>query len=452
MIRARRSLASFFALALGASACAGSRVPLSGDALEAAARPIHDRVMTLDTHVDFDPDNFLPGQRNYAGRLSTQVDLTTMEEGGLDAVFFSVYVGQGPLDSAGYARAYATDTAKFNAIHRLAGTLAPSRIGIAYTADDARRIYASGRKVALLGVENGYGIGTDLRRVKEFFDRGARYMSLSHNGHSQLSDSNTGEATGQWMWNGLSPLGRQVIGEMNRWGIMIDASHPSKAAIMQMLELSRAPIIASHSSVRALCNHSRNLDDEQLRGIAKGGGVVQVVAFRAYLKCDPAVDAARIQALTALNHEFGITSPVRAGAGAAPTRVAGSVCPAPAPRGAAADPQVAALPASRREQYDARMQAVLAQHPPMPRATVGDFVDHIDYAVKLIGIDHVGISSDFDGGGGVEGWNCALESINVTRELVRRGYSEEQIGKLWSGNLLRVMGEVERVARRIQGQ
>jgi membrane dipeptidase len=447
------------------AACARGTPPLTGAALDAVARPIHDRVMTMDTHVDFDPGSFAPGQLNYAGRLATQVDLTKMEQGGLDAVFFSIYVGQGPLTAEGYAQAYATDTAKFNAIHRLAETIAPRRIGIAYTADDARRIYASGRKVALMGVENAYGIGTDVTRVKEFFDRGARYMSLSHNGHSQLSDSNTGEATGVWMWNGLSPLGRQAVAEMNRWGIMIDVSHPSKASMMQTLALSKAPLIASHSAVRALCNHSRNLDDEQLRALAKGGGVVQVVAFRSYVKCDPVRDAARTAAMTALNQEFGIDaaarpSPAAQGNAAPPARrpvpgTPGASCPAPAAQGrgaaaAALDARVAALPADRRRQYEARAGAIAEQYPPAPRATVSDVVDHVDYAVKLLGIDHVGISSDFDGGGGVEGWSCALESVNVTRELVRRGYSEEQIARIWSGNLLRVMGEVERVAKQIQ--
>jgi membrane dipeptidase len=436
--------------------------PTSDDALTAVARPIHDRVMALDTHVDIDPGNFLPGELNYSGRLNTQVDLTKMEEGGLDAVFFSIYVGQGALDSAGFARAYEQDTAKFNAVHRLAEQIAPQRIAIAYTADEARRIYASGRKVAFMGVENGYGIGNDINRVKEFYDRGARYMSLAHNGHSQLSDSNTGEATNQWMWHGLSPLGRQVIAEMNRWGMMIDVSHPSKEAMMQMLELSKAPIIASHSAVRALCNHSRNLDDEQLRALAKNGGVVQMVAFRGYVKCDPSTDAARTVAITALNHEFGIVPPVRgAGRGAAPIArrpvpgTPGPSCPAPAAGGrgafaAATDSQVAALAPDRRQQYQDRQRAIAERYPASAGATVRDFVDHIDYAVKLIGVDHIGISSDFDGGGGVDGYNCALEAINVTKELVRRGYTEEQIAKLWSGNLLRVLGEVERTAKRIQ--
>lgn len=460
----RALLPTFLLVAVGSCASGSvARSGLSDEALTAAARPIHDRVMTLDTHVDFDPAAFVPGELNYTRRLASQVDLTTMEQGGLDAVFFSVYVGQGPLDSAGYARAYAQDTAKFNAIHRLAEQLAPDRIAIAYTADDARRIYASGRKVAFLGVENGYGIGTDITRVKEFHDRGARYLSLSHNGHSQLSDSNTGEATNEWMWNGLSPMGRQAVAEMNRWGIMIDVSHPSKASMMQTLELTRAPIIASHSAARALCNHSRNLDDEQLRALARNGGVVQLVAFRSYVKCDPTRDAARARAVAALNQSFGIVPAARGGAGgrggAAVRRpqagAPGASCSAPLAGGrggvaAAVDSQVAALAPERRQQYQQQLRAITEQHPQAAPATVADFVDHIDYTVKLIGLDHVGISSDFDGGGGVEGWNCALESINVTKELVRRGYTEEQIARIWSGNLLRVLGEVERTARRIQ--
>ena len=465
MPRVVRAVVSAGAL-LASVACASvSRGPaMSDDAATAAARPIHDRVMTLDTHVDIDPGNFLPGELNYAQRLNTQVDLTKMEEGGLDAVFFSIYVGQGPLDSAGFARAYAQDTAKFNAVHRLTEQLAPQRIGIAYTADEARRIYASGRKVAFMGVENGYGIGTDIARVKEFYDRGARYMSLAHNGHSQLSDSNTGEATNEWAWHGLSPLGRQVIAEMNRWGIMIDVSHPSKESMMQTLALTKAPIIASHSAVRALCNHSRNLDDEQLRALAKNGGVVQMVAFRSYVKCDPAADAARATATAALNQEFGIVPPARgagAGRGGAPAvrrpvaGTPGAACSAPAAGGrgafaAATDSQVATLATERRQQYRDRQRAIAERYPAAAGATVKDFVDHIDYAVKLIGIDHIGISSDFDGGGGLEGFNCALESINVTKELVRRGYTEAQIEKIWSGNLLRVLEEVERTAKRIQ--
>jgi membrane dipeptidase len=457
-------------VACAAMACATNPAPStsastsagSDAAFMARARAVHDRVLTIDTHVDIDPENFQAGQLNYAQRLNTQVDLTKMEQGGLDAIFFSIYVGQGPLDAAGYERAWAVDTAKLNAIHRLAEVIAPNRIAIAYRADDVRRIAASGKKVALMGVENGYGIGTDIGRVKELYDRGGRYLSLAHNGNNQLSDSNTGEANADWSWgNGISPLGKQVIAEMNRLGMMVDISHPSRGAIMQMFALTKAPVIASHSGVRALCDNPRNLDDEELRALAKNGGVVQMVAYRGFVKCDPAYDATRARALAALNEEYGITPGRRSGGGAPVRRgatagVAGSSCgPARVPQrggiSAAVDEQLAAMPASRAGEYRTKLQALDAKYPPRPDATVKDFVDHIDYAVKLIGLDHVGISSDFDGGGGLADYNCALESVNVTAELLRRGYTEEQVGKIWSGNLLRVMGEVERVSKRIQG-
>jgi membrane dipeptidase len=220
-------------------------VPRSDAGVTAVARDIHERVLTLDTHVDINAANFSLQSPNYADRLPTQVNLPKMEEGGLDAVFFSIYVGQGPQTPAGYAAALAVQNEKFDAVHRLTTQIAPDRIAIARTAEDVRRIAATGRKVALMGVENAYGIGTDIANVRRFYDRGARYMSLAHNGHSQLSDSNTGERDGVWQWNGLSPLGRQVIAEMNRLGMMIDISHPSKAANMQTMALSRAPVMAS---------------------------------------------------------------------------------------------------------------------------------------------------------------------------------------------------------------
>jgi membrane dipeptidase len=465
------------ALLLAGAACSSSPAPdtsaapstLSDDALTAKARAIHQRVMTLDTHVDIEPGNFQVGQLNYGRRLNGQVDLTKMEEGKLDAIFFSIYVGQGALDAAGFARAYATDTAKFNAVHRLAEQIAPNRIAIAYTADDARRIYASGKKVAFMGVENGYGIDSDITRVKEFYDRGARYMSLAHNGNNQLSDSNTGEADNVWLWHGISPLGKQVITEMNRLGMMIDISHPSRESMMQTIALSKAPIIASHSGVRALCNVSRNLDDEQLKAIAKNGGVVQMVAFRGYVKCDPAGAAAKAAATTQLYQEFAIQvggrgaggGGGRGGAAGAPRgAVAGTPGPSCSAGGAAAgfanratvaiDSQVALLSPDKQRQFRDRQRALDVKYPTAPTATVKDFVDHIDYGVKLMGLEHVGISSDFDGGGGLDGYNCALEAINVTKEMVRRGYTEEQIGKIWSGNLLRVLGEVEKVSKQIQ--
>lgn len=402
-------------------------------ALVARARAIHDRVLTLDTHVDINPALFRRDTVNYVtGVPRNQVDLPKMEAGGLDVAFLIVYVGQArTIDSASMATAYDAAMEKFAAIHRLTDTLAPARVGLARTAAEARAIAASGRKVVFIGIENGFPIGTDLRRIKQFADLGGRYLSLAHNGHSQLSDSNTGERDGVWLHNGLSPLGREAVAELNRQGVMIDISHPSKASMLQTVALTQAPIIASHSGVRALCNHSRNLDDEQLRAMGRNGGVVQLVAFNSYVKCNPARDAERQAAVEALRREYGITA-------TNPREVS---------------EQVAALPNDRRNAYLAAQEDITARrYPADPMATVRDFVDHIDYAVKLIGIDHVGISSDFDGGGGVDGWRNAAETFNVTLELVRRGYTEAQIAKIWGGNLLRVLDEVQQVSARLQRQ
>lgn len=396
----------------------GAEVHAQDADLVSRARAIHERVLTIDTHVDINPANFTLA-RSYATRLATQVNVPAMEEGGLDAAFLIVYVGQAnDLTAAGYARAKAQAMEKFDAIDRLVTRLAPDRVELARTAEDVRRIYASGKKVVLIGVENGYPIGTDLANVRLFAERGARYLSLAHNGHSQLSDSNTGERDDVWIHNGLSALGRQVVAELNKWGIMIDISHPSKQSMLQTVALSPAPIIASHSAVRALCNHSRNLDDEQLRALARNGGVAQIVAFNGYVKCQ-SDSPERQRALTALRSEAG--------------------------GGRGSDE-------ARRAAYQKRMDEINRRYPPPPRATVAEFVNHIDYAVKLIGIEHVGISSDFDGGGGVDGWSNASETFNVTLELVKRGYTEEQIAMIWGGNLLRVMEQVERVGRTLRGE
>jgi membrane dipeptidase len=434
----RSSVRLAAALLLAAAPLAAQ--PLADPALEAKARAIHERVLTLDTHVDISAANFQAGQPNYAGRLPrTQVDLAKMKAGGLDAAFLVVYTGQGDLTDSGYAGAHAQAMEKFAAIHRLTDSIAPDRAGLALTSADARRIAASGRTVIFIGVENGYPIGTDVTEVRRFHDLGARYLSLAHNGHSQLSDSNTGERDGVWLYHGLSPLGRQVVAEANRLGIMLDVSHPSKESMMQTLALTRAPIIASHSGVRAICDHSRNLDDEQLQALAKNGGVVQLVAFASYVKCDPPRDAARAEqrqaALAELRREYGIRAPAEGGRGAM----------------RAVRAQVDSLPAARRAEYTTKEEAITTRFA-APPVTLRDFADHVDYAVKLIGIDHVGISSDFDGGGGVVGWESAEETLNVTRELVRRGYTEEQIAKLWSGNLLRVLDEVQAAARELQGR
>jgi membrane dipeptidase len=394
---------------------ASTRLAAQDDAaLIAKARAIHAKAIKIDTHVDFNPAQMIGPPPNYVtGIARNKVDLPKMENNGLDAVFFSIYVSQKQdFSDSGYAAAKAADIEKFDAVHTLAERMAPDRIEIAYTAADVRRIHAAGKKVALMGVENGYGIGTDITNVKVFYDRGARYLSLSHDGHNQLTDSGTGETDGVWRWNGLSPLGKQVVAEANRLGIMLDISHPSKQSNLQVMALSTAPVIASHSGVRALADVRRNLDDEQLLALKKNGGVAQMVALSSFVKVAPD-SPERAAALAALREELGM--------------------------GARRTPNDSLMAIYRQ-----RMTALNAKFPPPPRATVKDFVNHIDYAVKLIGIDHVGISSDFDGGGGVDGYDNASESINVTVELVRRGYSEADIIKLWGGNLLRVM---ERVAR-----
>jgi membrane dipeptidase len=435
-------------------------------ALIARAKGIHERVLKLDTHNDIEPSNFTP-DCNYTMRLTTQVNIPKMVEGGMDVSFMIVYVGQGPLTPEGYDNAYRQAVAKFDAVHRLTEKIAPDSIGLALSPAEVLALHKKHLRIAVIGVENGYPIGTDIKRVQEFYDRGGRYMSLAHNGNSQLADSNTGETQGYLYNNGLSPLGREVIAEMNRLGMMVDLSHPSKGANMEAMRLSKAPVIASHSGVRALADVSRNMDDEQLLALKKNGGVIQVVGFASYVKAD---SRERIEALAKLREEFGLTAAGGGrggggggGRGRGEGADTGRVCPVETTDGSATQGRGArgggrgrgnagleALSPERRAVYDRRLAEIDAKLPSAGRANVKDFVNHIDYAVKLIGIDHVGISSDFDGGGGIEGWNSAAEAFNVTLELVRRGYTEEQVGKLWSGNLLRVWGEVEKVSQKLQ--
>ncbi|HEX6215227.1 MAG TPA: membrane dipeptidase, partial [Vicinamibacterales bacterium] len=330
--------------AIAAVSIAASPLAQGADvALVQKARAIHDRVITLDTHADINPDNFTR-QKNYTQRLDTQVNLPKMVEGGLDAAFFIVYVGQGPLTAEGYASAYKQAVAKFDAIHHLTKEIAPGQIELALTAADVPRIAKSGKKVALIGIENAYPLGTDITRVKEFYDRGGRYISLAHNGHSQFADSNTGERDGKWLHNGLSELGKQVIAEANKWGIMIDLSHPSKAANLQALALSKAPVIASHSAARAVADHSRNMDDEQLLALKKNGGVIQTVAFASYVKVPKPDSPERAAAILALRTEFGLPAPGQGGG--------------PGTGGGGAGGAMNRLTPEQRQQYLARMAEI----------------------------------------------------------------------------------------------
>jgi membrane dipeptidase len=386
--------------------------------LDARARAIHQRVLTLDTHVDI-PFNYATPEVNPCAPNRFQVDIPKMEAGGLDAAFFIVYVGQTERTPANYERAKRDAMTKFDAIHRMTSELCPDRIELAHSADDVERIWRSGKRVAAIGIENGFVIGRDISLLARYHALGARYMTLAHNGHNDIADSaqprpQFGDRAAEH--GGLSEFGEQVVAEMNRLGIMVDISHVSKDAMLHAVRVSRAPVIASHSSTTALAPVPRNMDDEQLRALAANGGVMQTVALGSFVR---APNAQRQRALTALREEFGITG----GGG------------------------ISLLEGERRAEWDRRLAAIEDR---WPSPNVSDFVDHIDHAVRLIGIDHVGISSDFDGGGGVTGWMDASETLNVTKELVRRGYSEEDIAKLWSGNLLRVWRDVERVAAELQ--
>lgn len=385
----KKYICLFAVLLLGCGAPQKKELPLLDQ-----ARVIHKRVHTLDTHDDISVAYFTDSL-NYSMDTPTQVNLPKMETGGLDVAWFVVYTGQGTLDAAGYAKAGANAQAKFEAIHRLVDVYAPNQIGLATSAAAVKKLRKQGKKVAMIGVENAYPIGLDTALVKQFYDQGARYMSLAHNGHSQFADSNTGEFDGTALHNGLSELGKQVLEKMNYYGIMVDLSHLSKEAIRQCIDLSKAPVIASHSSARALSDHPRNLDDEQLEWIKENGGVVQAVALDTFL-----------------NKE-----------------------------------KTERFEAARDSLLKINAQADLSSLEPV---NVADFVDHIDYLVNKMGIDHVGISSDFDGGGGIADWQDASETFNVTLELVKRGYTEPEIEKLWGGNLLRVLEKVTEVAEALQ--
>jgi len=410
-----------------------NQAPKETESLEAKIDRIHSEAITIDTHNDINTTNFTDSI-NYTQRLDTQVNLPKMNEGGLDVSWLIVYTGQGELTEAGYEKAKTNALDKFSAIHKLTEEIAPEKIGLATTAAEVRSLINSGKKVAMIGVENAYPIGMDIGNFETYYNLGARYISLSHNGHSQFSDSNTGEKDAVWLHNGLSDFGKEAVAEMNRLGIMIDISHPSKEAMMQMISLSKAPIIASHSSARALCDHSRNLDDEQLLLLKENGGVVQTVAFSSYLNSEKheARNEYAKEVYQNIAKEMGVLWYERN--------------------------QFSSLSDSERatfmEVYPKIVslgKETLANDPNAPEAvSVLDFVNHIDYLVNLIGIDHVGISSDFDGGGGIAGWSDASETKNVTAALVKRGYSQEQINKLWGENLLRVLDEVQAVSLKLK--
>lgn len=370
------------------------------------ANKIHASILTVDTHCDtpmeFSGAGFDLGVRHDDGC----VDFPRMIEGGLHAEFFAVFTGQGPRNDSAFDKVHREVLGIFKAIHdnvEKNSDLAE----IAYTADDAYRIKKAGKIAAFIGVENGYPVGRDISRIKQYFDLGARYITLAHTKNNDICDSSNDPAGPEN--NGLSTLGTEVVREMNRLGMMVDVSHISDKSFFDVLKVSKAPVIASHSSCRALCGSPRNLTDNMLLALKENGGVIQICILSNYLKT-PEPNPEKEAKLKELKDKYGDYN---------------------------------ALPDETRKQMRTEYRAIQKQYEKL--ASVKDVVDHIDHVVQVIGVDYVGIGTDFDGGGGVEGCRSVAEMKNITVEMLRRGYSKKDIAKIWGGNIMRVLRKVEEI-------
>jgi membrane dipeptidase len=372
------------------------------------ADKIHASILTVDTHcdtpMDFSDPEFDLGVRHDEGC----VDFPRMVEGGLHAEFFAVFTGQGPRNDSTFNIVYRKALDIFAAIHKNVEKNS-DMAEIAYTADDASRLRKAGKIAAYIGLENGYPIGRDLSKVKQFYDLGARYITLAHTKNNDICDSSTDPAGPES--NGLSALGVDVVKEMNHMGMMVDISHISDKSFYDVLKITTTPVIASHSSCRALCGSPRNLTDDMLLALKENGGVIQICILGNYLKTpepNPELDSK----LKELQTRYGDYN---------------------------------ALPEDSKKLVRTEYREIQKKYE--KPATVKDIVDHIDHAVQVIGIDYVGIGTDFDGGGGVEGCRNASEMKNITIELLRRGYSKSDITKVWGGNIMRVLRKVEEAAK-----
>jgi len=383
------------------------------ETIEAKAARIHKSVLTIDTHCDTPlnlmHEGFDVGKRQDQASTGTKVDFPRMKEGGMDAQFFAVFVSQGPRTPAGDSIVKKKALDILAAIQKSVAAY-PDLAEIALTPDDAYRLKGEGKRAIFMGIENGYALANDISMVKKYHDMGIRYITLCHTSNNDICDSSTDKKKGA-EYHGLSPFGKEVVAEMNKTGVMIDVSHISDESFMDVIRLSKAPVIASHSCSRAICDHPRNLTDDELRTLAKNGGVIQMCFLSDYVKkADP--NPKRDSALAVINKKYndfqGLT-----------------------------DEQ-------SKEAYKEYRET--GKKFPNKLATVQDMVDHIDHIVKVIGIDHVGIGTDFDGGGDLSGCRDVSQIGNVTLELVKRGYSEEDIRKIWGGNFMRVFREVQKLA------
>lgn len=379
-------------------------------ALSEKAAGIHRNILTLDSHTDtplmLGREGFDIARRNDPLQRGGQVDYPRMVEGGLDAVFFAVFLGQGVRSPEGHATAKQRALQIFDQIHKAVDDH-PEIAGLALTPDDAYRLRQEGKRAVYIGVENGYPIGDDLSLVRKFHDLGARYITLSHSRNNDICDSSTDPDGPEH--GGLSEFGKEVVKEMNRLGMMVDVSHISDKAFYDVLDISNAPVIASHSNARAVCDHPRNLDDDMLLALRDKGGVIQVCVLSAYVKTpdpNPARDSARQEIRDWFNNFV--------------------------------DLQDDKMEKAREAWFEVNEKY------PQKLAAVADLVDHIDHIVNLIGIDYVGIGTDFDGGGSLDDCRDVSEIGNITLELVKRGYSREEIEKIWAGNFMRVFREVEK--------
>lgn len=380
--------------------------------LQRLALQIHERTLTIDSHTDtplyLSRAGFEFGELHDARTHGSRVDLPRMEAGSLDAAFFAVFVGQGASDDEGFERAFQRAEMIYDSV--MATIDRYPQLELATHWNDAMRLKSEGKRAIYIGVENGYPIGYDLSRVKHFYERGARYITLSHTRNNHICDSSTDTT----MHNGLSHFGETLIREMNRLGMMVDVSHISDSSFFDVLAITEAPVIASHSSARAVCDHPRNLSDTMLKALARNGGVIQVCLLSNYVKEMPP-NPQRDSVMAEIRAKYR---------------------------------NFVDLSDEEMNQARAAWRAMNINYPPN-LASVSDLVDHIDHIVEIAGIDHVGIGSDFDGGGGLSDCYDASELPNITIELVKRGYSETDIRKIWGENLLRVMREVEQAATRL---